>query len=154
MVIGLYVLLAALNLRNPLEVRFFVPVMGLLIGSMTGSNAQALSTYYTGLLHHDSLYYYLLGNGASKGEAVAWFVRRALERTILPYAKHMATLAVGTTPLVLWALLLSGTGVIEAVGLQVLLLVAAFCASVVSLVVTLYVARRYAFDEYERLLKE
>ena len=44
-------------------------------------NYKALSVYYMGLKYHNQLYYYyLLGNGATHSEAVAYFVRRALEK--------------------------------------------------------------------------
>jgi putative ABC transport system permease protein len=38
-----------------------------------------------------------------------------------------------------------------AVGIQVLMLVAMLCSSLLSVVITLYVARRFAFDAYLQL---
>jgi putative ABC transport system permease protein len=63
----------------------------------------------------------------------------------------MSTIVVVSSPLVVWALLLGGSSVAEAIAVQLLVLVAGFTASVVALVVALFVARRYSFDGYGRL---
>jgi len=150
-VVGAWLMLLALGVRRPLEAQFLLPVAGLLVGSMTETLSHALSTYYRSLLHHDQLYYYIIGNGASPAEALSWYVRRSVEATVLPHVKQMSALVLSTSPLVIWAMLLAGTTVLEAVAVQILLLVACFTASVVALVVALYVARRYSFDGYGRL---
>ena len=150
--VGLWVVVLALGQVNAVQARFLVPVMGLLVGAMVKSNADALSTYYMGLRHHGQLYYYLTGNGATPGAALTWFVRRALQRVALPSLRRMGTMVVVASPVVTWSMLLSGVSVVGAIGVEMVLLVAAFCASVVSLLATLYVARRFSFDEYGRLL--
>lgn len=152
LVVCCWLLFLVFGQKNPLEARFLVPVVGLLMGTMTRSNADALTIYYMGLRHHNQLYYHLTGNGASPGRALTWFVRRALQRVALPSLGRMATLMVTASPVVTWSLLLGGFSVVGAVALQMVLLVAGFCASVVSLLATLYVARRFSFDEYGRLL--
>lgn len=151
LVVGAWLMLLALGVRQPLEARFLMPVAGLLVGSMAETLAQALSTYYRSLLHHDQLYYYVLGNGASPADALSWYVRRSVEATVMPHVKRMSAIVLATSPLVVWAMLLAGTSVFEAVAVQALMLVAVFSASVVALVVALFVARRYSFDGYGRL---
>lgn len=150
LVVGAWTLLLMLGVRRPLEAQFLIPVAGLLVGGIAGTLPRALSTYYAGLLHHGQLYYYMLGNGSSHGEALTWFVRRALEQSVLPHLSLMSVLLVASVPMAMWAILLSGVGVVEAVVVQLLLLVAMFSASVIAIVITLYVARRYAFDLYGR----
>jgi putative ABC transport system permease protein len=66
----------------------------------------------------------------------------------------MSAFVLTMSPLVVWAMLLSGSSVVEAVAVQLLVLVAGFTASVVALVVALFVARRYSFDGYGRLKAE
>ena len=153
-VIGAWLLLLALGVRRPLEARYLLPVAGFLVGSMTQTLSHALSVYYRSLIHHDELYYYIIGNGASQAEALSWYVRRSLQATVLPHVKQMSTFVLTMSPLVVWAMLLSGSSVVEAVAVQLLVLVAGFTASVVALVVALFVARRYSFDGYGRLKAE
>ncbi|MBQ9636629.1 MAG: ABC transporter permease [Prevotella sp.] len=151
LVVGAWTMLLMLGVRSPLEAQFLVPVAGLLVGSIAGTLPRALRAYYSGLLHHGQLYYYLLGNGSSQAEALSWFVRRALQQSVLLHLSQLSVLFFAAAPMAMWAMLMSGVGVVEAVVVQFLLLVAMFCASVIAIVVTLYVARRYAFDAYGRL---
>ena len=153
-VIGAWLLLLALGVRRPLEAQYLLPVAGFLVGSMTQTLSHALSVYYRSLIHHDELYYYIIGNGASQAEALSWYVRRSLQATVLPHVKQMSAFVLTMSPLVVWAMLLSGSSVVEAVAVQLLVLVAGFTASVVALVVALFVARHYSFDGYGRLKAE
>ena len=151
LVVGLIVLCLALGVNTPFEARYFIPVFGLLIGSMVETNANALATYYMGLQHHNQLYYYLLGNGASHNAALTYFVKRAIEKAAIPNISRMAVQMVGLTPVLMWGMLLCGYSVVAAVEYQILFLAASFCASVVSMVVTLLIARKYSFDQYNKL---
>ena len=63
----------------------------------------------------------------------------------------MGYLVVGLSHVVIWSRLLSGSSVIVAVEYQALLVIACFCTSMMALFATLWIARRYAFDEYSRL---
>jgi len=151
-IIGLWLLFVVFGIKQPFEARWLIPVCGLLLGFMVETNAKALDTYYTGLKNHAQIYYFLLGNGATHREAVAYFMKRAMERCISPMLKRMAYLLVGIVPVVLWTMLLDGISVWTAVGCQVFILIAAFSASVLSLFITFWIARKYAFDHYEQLL--
>lgn len=153
-VVGLYLLFLTFGVHQPFAARYWIPVTGLLIGSMIQTNASALSTYYMGLRHHRQLYLYLTGNGATHREAVAYFVKRALERNMKPAISEMGYMMVSVCPVILWAMILAGEDLLTAVGCQILILIASFCASTLSLVITLLVARRYLFDDYERLKQE
>lgn len=151
LVIGLYFLFFVAGLKNPFDARYFIPVIGLLIGSMIGVNANALSVYYSGLQHHSALYYYLLGNGATHKEAVNYFVRRALQKSASPWISSMGYMVVGVAPVILWVMLMSGITLIAAVCYQLLILILLFSTSLTSLLITLWAARRYSFDEYDKL---
>ena len=150
-VVGAWLLLLAMGISHPLETRYLIPVAGLLLGSIAHPMGQALATYHAGLLHHDRLYYYLLGNGSTHGEALAWFERRAIERATLHWTHRMSSLVLVSSPMVVWAMLLGGCSVIESIVTLLLMVVAGFSATVLALFICLRVARRYAFDSYSRL---
>ncbi|SFG16864.1 ABC transporter permease [Prevotella sp. KH2C16] len=151
LVIGLYFLFFVMGLQNPFDARYFVPVLGIMTGGMIETNAKALSTYYAGLEHHNQLYYYLVGNGATHDEAVKHFFRRALERAALPWIHQMGYMVVGVSPVILWVMLFMGSSVLEALAYQMLIMILMFAASLSSLLITLYAARKYSFDEYDNL---
>lgn len=128
-----------------------LPIVGVLCGGMVEVDAKALTFYYMGLRNHQQMYYYLLGNGATRSSALFYFRKRAMERTVLHYLKVMSAVVVASASFVLWAMLLCKADVVQAVLTQVAFLGGAFCASVLSVAITLNVATRYAMDEYGRI---
>lgn len=148
---GVYDVVFVLGKDMPFDARYLVPVVGLIIGNMVENNGRALSTYYSGLQHHAQLYAFLLGNGATHNEAVRYFVKRALEKSVLGNIANMSVAVTGMSPVMLWSMLLGGADVLTAVVFQVTMLIVMLCTSMVSVLITLWVARRYTFDDYERL---
>lgn len=154
LIVGVLTLLAITDINGAADARFLIPVAGILVGSLIETNGRALRVYYSGLDHHSQLYYYMLGNGATHNEALKHFTHRAMEKSIIPSISHMAMQVVGVSPLLLWGMLLGGMKPVLAVGIQVLMLLAMLCSSLLSVVITLYVARRFAFDAYLQLKRK
>ena len=139
--IGVLVVLAAFSTENPFDTRYLIPVTGFILGGIMESNCKALETYYAGLRNHNALFYYLLGNGASHNQAVRYFVKRALERSMIPSLGRMAYII----------MLLAESDVYSAVLMQLLTFAMVLAASPLALLLTLMLAKRYAFDEYGKL---
>ena len=75
--VGIYFIGIVLQLDNIFSAQYFIPIFGILMGNMLSSNVIALNTYYSGLKREQQLYRYLLGNGATRQEAQAPFIRQA-----------------------------------------------------------------------------
>lgn len=151
LVVGIYFLLTIVGTKHSIDTRYLIPVFGLLIGGVVATNAQALRTYYMGLKYHGRLYYYLIGNGATQREALRYFEKRALEKTSIPCISKMALMMVGYIPMVMWSMLMVGSDVLTAVFFQIVILIAVFSASVLSIVVILRVASKLSIDKYGKL---
>jgi len=123
----------------------------LMLGCLIVTTGDAVATYYMGIKHHRQLYYYLLGNGATHSEAVSLFVRRALTRCVTSFAKY-TSVTVAVIPILFWSLMLGPTDVYHAFIMQVVILVASLCASLLSALIALKAAYRFAFDKYSRLM--
>lgn len=128
-----------------------LPLVALLCGGIMEVNARALTFYNMGLQHHAHLYHYLLANGATPTDALFYFRKRAMERTVLHGVSRMSLSVVASTPWVLWTLLLCNQSWVTAVVLQIALMVAAIAAALVSMAVSLYMAGRYMPDGYTLL---
>lgn len=128
-----------------------LPLVALLCGGIMEVNARALTFYNMGLQHHAHLYHYLLANGATPTDALFYFRKRAMERTVLHGVSRMSLSVVASTPWVLWTLLLCHQSWATAVVLQIALMVAAIAAALVSMAVSLYMAGRYMPDGYTLL---
>lgn len=151
LVVGLYALVGVLGLHNPFDARYFIPLMGILLGNMLGGNVLSLTTFYQGLQREHQLYYYLLGNGATRLEALTPFIRRAIEKAFLPCVANMAVMGLVSFPGTMIGQILGGATPDVAVRYQMLIVFITFCAPMLSLIVTLYLAHRASFDEYGRL---
>lgn len=151
LLVSLYVLLLVLSLKEPFDTRFFIPMLGLMVGMASGLIARALHAYYMGLAHHNELYYYLLGNGATHREAVRHFVRRGFQAALVPVMKQMSGMFLTTAPTLMLGLVMSGVGVWTAVILEVVVLLAVMVYALTTFWLAILLSRRYAFDEYERL---
>ena len=137
-----------------LSARYLLPMLAFCLVGVLESNSKALDTYYMGLYHHHALYNYLLGNGVSHQRAVYFFMKRAITRSLLPSIRHMSGIAVSTTSMVLWAMLLAGASVYDAIFLQLIAIATMVAAAPLALIFSLLWARRYAFDVYGHLLSK
>lgn len=151
MVAASVLLFANVAVGSDFCLRYALPVVAMLSGGIADPMAKALATYYMGLRHHNHLYYYLIGNGASVGEALRYLQKRALEKSMQPGIRTMATTAAGVSPVVMWTMLMGGRTALEAAAWQVLLTAAVFAAAVVAVWIALEVARKYVVDGYAML---
>lgn len=153
-IVGSWLLFAVMQLGTEVSVAQLVPVAGLICGAILEIESQALSFYYMGLRNHNEMYSYFLANGATSHEALFYFRKRALERVATHWLSFMSASVLSSTPFVLWAMLLAGASVLTAVTMQIVLVGAAFCASMCSVAVALAVASRYYMDGYGRLIQD
>ena len=151
LLVSLYVLLLVLSLKELFDTRFFIPMLGLMVGMASGLIARALHAYYMGLAHHNELYYYLLGNGATHREAVRHFVRRGFQAALVPVMRQMSGMFLTMAPALMLGLVMSGVGVWTAALLEVVVLLAVTVYALTTFWLAILLSRRYAFDEYERL---
>lgn len=148
---GVLLFVNSASVASDYGTRFVLPVIALLSGCIVNPMANALAVYYAGLRNHNHLYYYLIGNGASRAEAMQYMTRRALEKSFVPSLRSMTQIAVITSPIVMWTMIMCGVSVFDAVAVQVLVILAVFASSVVAVLLALTVARRYVADGYAAL---
>lgn len=150
-VVSLCLVFVNLHANGSTALKCFVPLAAMLCGNIVPMQAKALSAYYMGLKHHNKLYYYLLGNGANRKEALHYLLKRALEQALIPGISQMSTTLASASPAVVWAMMLCGESIGTAVAMQLLLLLAALSASMIAVLTTVTIARHYALDDYGRM---
>lgn len=150
-IVGFYFIFLVLGEKNPFTPHIFIPLFGIFTFGIIGENSKALQTYYTGLLHHGQLYYYILGNGGTHREAISYFVRRGLQASIIVSCKQMSKVMVTTAPVILLSMIMCGCNIITAAAFQILFYIAILTISIISLLIALLIGKKYSFDEYERL---
>src|SRR5574344_2342587 len=150
-VVGLYFLIFVLQLSNPFSAQYFIPIMGILMGNMRSVNVIAINTYYDGIQREHQMYYYLLGNGATRFEATAPFVRQAMQKAFSPCIANMAVMGIVSLPGTMIGQILGGSAPGIAIKYQMMIIVITFTASMLSLMITIYFANKNSFDSYGRL---
>lgn len=146
--VGLYFLGVVLQLDNIFGAQYMIPIFGILMGNMLSSNVIALNTFYSNLMREQQLYYYLLGNGATRHEATAPFVREAIIKAFSPAIANMAVMGLVALPGTMIGQILGGSSPNVAIKYQMMIIVITVTASILSLMTTLRMASRKTFDSY------
>lgn len=146
--VGCYFLGAVLGIDQLFNAQYMIPIYGILMGNMLSSNVIALNTFYSGLIRDQQLYYYLLGNGATRSEATAPFVRQAIIKAFTPAIANMAVMGLVALPGTMIGQILGGSSPNVAIKYQMMIIVITVTASILSLIITLKLAARKSFDAY------
>ena len=146
--VGLYFLGVVLQLDNIFGAQYMIPIFGILMGNMLSSNVIALNTFYSNLMREQQLYYYLLGNGATRHEATAPFVREAIIKAFSPAIANMAVMGLVALPGTMIGQILGGSSPNVAIKYQMMIIVITVTASILSLMTTLWLSARKTFDSY------
>ena len=151
--VGLYFIGIVLQLDNIFSAQYFIPIFGILMGNMLSSNVIALNTYYSGLKREQQLYRYLLGNGATRQEAQAPFIRQAIIKSFSPLIANISVMGLVALPGTMIGQILGGSSPNVAIKYQMMIMVITFTASMLSLMITISLASRRSFDAYGKLLE-
>ena len=143
--VGLYFIGIVLQLDNIFSAQYFIPIFGILMGNMLSSNVIALNTYYSGLKREQQLYRYLLGNGATRQEAII--------KSFSPLIANIAVMGLVALPGTMIGQILGGSSPNVAIKYQMMIMVITFTASMLSLMITISLASRRSFDAYGKLLE-
>ena len=98
LVVGFYFMGVVLRLDNIFDAQYFIPIFGIIMGNMLSSNVVALNIYYSRLKREEQMYRYLLGNGATRQEALAPFVREAIVKSFSPLIANIPVMRLVAFP--------------------------------------------------------
>ena len=149
--VGFYFLRLVLGLNYLFEARYFIPIMGILFGNMLGVNVLTLSTFYSGIEREQQTYYYLLGNGATRFEAMLPFLREAVIKSFTPCIANMAVMGIVSLPGTMIGQILGGSSPGIAIKYQMMIVIITMSSSMLSLILTVWLSARRSFDVYGRL---
>lgn len=149
--VGLFFLGGVLQLGNVFSSRYFIPIMGILLGNMLSVNVVALNAYYTDLHREQQMYYYLLANGATRFEAMVPFLRSAVVKAFSPCIANLAVMGIVSYPGTMIGQILGGSSPDIAIKYQMMIVVITVSSSMISLMITVSLSAHRSFDRYGRL---
>ena len=157
LIVGVYFLGLVLGLGFTLSslftARYFIPIFGILLGNMLGVNVLALNTYYDGLRRENQMYLYMIGNGATKAEATAPFIGKAIVTAFNPCIANMAVMGLVAMPGTMIGQILGGSDPTVAIKFQMMIIVITLVGSMLSLIITISLSQGRCFDGWGRLKK-
>jgi putative ABC transport system permease protein len=131
------------------EARYMIPIVGMLLGNCIQSNIIGLDAYYSRLREDQLLYYYALGNGATREEALFPFMRDALKKATNPAIASMAIIGLISLPGMMTGQILGGSNPSVAIKYQIMIMIAIFTASLLTVISTIFIANKFAFDDFD-----
>ncbi|MBW6497335.1 MAG: ABC transporter permease [Bacteroidales bacterium] len=137
-----------------LEARYFIPITGMIIGNCMERNIIALNSFRGQVYREMDTYRYFVANGASRHEALLPFIRTALKNAFNPLIANMAVIGLIALPGTMTGQILGGSSPNQAIRYQILLLLGIFVATMITVVVSIMLSRRFLFDEMDNLKEE
>ena len=137
-----------------LTARYIIPITGMLIGNTMKSNIVVLNSFYSLLKQNLSFYYYAIGNGATRKEALAPFYKIALKQGINPNIATMAIVGLVSLPGMMTGQILGGNDPSLAVRYQIVIMISVFVIGTISAVLSLIISNKFVFDPLARPKQE
>src|SRR6056297_2252977 len=146
--IDLYFLGFIIELDYAFEARYFIPISGILLGNCLKTNILGLNTFYKKLHSEITLYRYYLANGATRSEALIPFMREALRTAFNPLIAGISVIGLISLPGMMTGQILGGSSPNVAIKYQIMLMMAIFVSTVISVILTILIANNFVFDKY------
>ena len=121
----------------------------MLLGNCIQSNIIGLTAYYSRLREDQLLYYYALANGATRDEALFPFMRDALRKAANPAIASMAVIGLVSLPGMMTGQILGGSNPRVAIKYQIMIMIAIFTASLLTVISAIFIANKFAFDDFD-----
>ena len=121
-----------------LPVRLLLPVAAVLSAGIYESVDVSLRAYQRSYDNTQAHRYYLLANGATLLESLMPSVRRALRASLVPQLRRLAVPLFAIGAMLFWGMLIGGATAPAAIVTTVMLCVAAFVASVMATLLTIW----------------
>lgn len=121
----------------------------MILGNMLSANVIAMNTYHGDIKREQTLYLYHLANGATPSEARLPFMKNALIKSFNPTIASMAVMGLIALPGTMTGQILGGSEPDVAIKYQIMLMIAIFASSIISVLLTLHFTKKHTFNQFE-----
>ena len=140
-----------LALKNPLDAWYLIPITGMILGNCLQSSIIGMRSFVDSLLKEENSRCWSLACGATPGEALLPFIREALKNAFSPALATMATMGLIALPGMMTGQILGGTDPMVAVKYQIMIMIAIFSGTVITVTVGISISKRMVFDKWGAL---
>ena len=136
------------------DARYLIPLTGMLLGNSLSGNVIALERFFSTIRDKENEYLAYLLMGASVGEAITPYLRKALGAALAPTIATMATIGIVSLPGMMTGQILGGSFPLVAIKYQIMIMLGIFISLVLALVMNLRLSLPFAFNAYGLLREE
>ncbi len=130
------------------DARYLIPISGMVLGNCLRANVIALERFYSAIRANAKEFITYLSLGATLQEACRPYLRQALQAAIAPTLSTMATMGLVSLPGMMTGQILGGSSPMTAIKYQIAIMLAIFCATVISAFANILFSQRAAFTPY------
>lgn len=151
LLIDLFFLELVIQLPTFLAAQYTIPITGMILGNCLRSNVIGINAFFYGIREHRERYQFFLAGGATRKEALFPFFREALIRSANPTLASMATIGLVSLPGMMTGQILSGSSPMIAIKYQIMIMLAIFSGTILSVYLGILLSSRFVFDPADRL---
>lgn len=135
------------------DARYLIPITGMVLGNCLRANVISLERFYSSIRKNEKEFLTYLLMGATLNEAVLPYMQDAMKSALAPSIATMATLGLVSLPGMMTGQILGGSLPVVAIKYQICIMIAIFCAIVITAMINLRFSLRVSFNEYQILDK-
>lgn len=151
LLINVFFLKVVIQLPNLLQAQYAIPITGMVLGNCLSSNVIGVHDFFYRLHREQTTYQYYLSTGATRNEALFPFYQSAIKRSINPTLAGMATIGLVSLPGMMTGQVLSGTSPMIAIQYQIMIMLAIFSGTVLTVFLALHLTNRWVFHDTDML---
>lgn len=149
--INVFFLELVIQLPKFLEAQYAIPITGMVLGNCLRSNVIGINDFYYNLKENNERYRFYLASGATRSEALYPFFQRALQKSANPTLAAMATIGLVSLPGMMTGQILSGSSPMTAIQYQIMIMLAIFSGTILSVFLAILFCNRAVFFENDML---
>ena len=104
------------------DVRYLIPITGMILGNSMNHNIVGLTAFFKGLSEKSDLYYFLLTNTGSSKLALRPFYGEAFKRALNPMIANMSVIGLISLPGMMTGQILGGSSPVVAIKYQIMIM--------------------------------
>jgi putative ABC transport system permease protein len=150
-IIDLFFLEVVIDLPKLLAAQYTIPITGMVLGNCLRSNVIGINAFYYSLTDQKERYQFYLACGASRSEALQSFIGNAIQKSANPTLASMATIGLVSLPGMMTGQILSGSSPLIAIKYQIMIMVAIFSGTVLSVYLGIMFTNYFVFNDLDML---
>lgn len=149
-----YINFFVIKIENLFDARYIIVLSGMLLGNILRANVIGINNFYNSIKKEKTHFHYILSLGAGRFEAVLPYLRESLTLALKPTIASMATMGIVALPGMMTGNILGGTSPMVAIKYQIMIMIAIFVCTNLSVLFTILSTLNITFTPYGTLRQD